>query len=157
MKLTSHLGFLHDLQATLEGRFVDRVIIPVPGSSAHKMTVVMAACERNGIQSLIVPDHAELLNAQPRCSFQLVTSIHVRKMNYKSASLTAEYQALPKVHPRETFVTSSGHFSRIGSIDVEKCNFPLHNRFSIRYTFRQTRILSAEVSATCVSHVSSLI
>lgn len=61
-----YLGGLQELSAVIETNLVDYVLICLSRDEVSKMPEVVSACERLGVQSLIVPDYFDLLPASPR-------------------------------------------------------------------------------------------
>ncbi|BFH11323.1 undecaprenyl-phosphate glucose phosphotransferase [Paenibacillus melissococcoides] len=59
------LGTLNDLDQLLNDKLVDEVIIALPLDAHHKFPDIIAACEKAGVRTLIIPDFFDYLPARP--------------------------------------------------------------------------------------------
>ncbi|MVP01466.1 undecaprenyl-phosphate glucose phosphotransferase [Paenibacillus lutrae] len=59
------IGTLDDLEETLQSKLIDEVIIALPLDVHHKFPRIIAACEKAGVRTLIIPDFFDYLPARP--------------------------------------------------------------------------------------------
>ncbi|MDT3428073.1 Undecaprenyl-phosphate glucose phosphotransferase [Paenibacillus forsythiae] len=59
------LGKLDELPSLLETMLIDEVILALPLDVHHKFPAIIAACERAGVRTLIIPDFFDYLPARP--------------------------------------------------------------------------------------------
>ncbi|AHV99267.1 undecaprenyl-phosphate glucose phosphotransferase [Paenibacillus sabinae] len=59
------LGKLDELPKMLETMLVDEVVLALPLDAHHKFSAIIAACERAGVRTLIIPDFFDYLPARP--------------------------------------------------------------------------------------------
>lgn len=60
------IGQLDDLQQVITTHLVDYAIISIPNQTSGLLYNILAMCEEHGVQSLIVPDYVNILQARPR-------------------------------------------------------------------------------------------
>ncbi|MGX4583417.1 undecaprenyl-phosphate glucose phosphotransferase [Paenibacillus chitinolyticus] len=59
------IGSLDDLDEILQDKLIDEVIIALPLDVHHKFPRIIAACEKAGVRTLIIPDFFDYLPARP--------------------------------------------------------------------------------------------
>lgn len=59
------LGSVRDLDRVLNEELVDEVVLALPLDAHHKYPKIIAACEKAGVRTLIIPDYFDYLPARP--------------------------------------------------------------------------------------------
>lgn len=64
-RLKPILGSVSDLHKVLNEKLVDEVVLALPLDAHHKYPEIIAACEKAGVRTLIIPDFFDYLPARP--------------------------------------------------------------------------------------------
>ncbi|SMF68336.1 Undecaprenyl-phosphate glucose phosphotransferase [Paenibacillus uliginis N3/975] len=64
-RLKPILGSVGDLHKVLNEKLVDEVVLALPLNAHHKYPEIIAACEKAGVRTLIIPDFFDYLPARP--------------------------------------------------------------------------------------------
>ncbi|WP_127594762.1 undecaprenyl-phosphate glucose phosphotransferase [Paenibacillus lautus] len=64
-RLKPILGSVSDLHKVLNEKLVDEVVLALPLNAHHKYPEIIAACEKAGVRTLIIPDFFDYLPARP--------------------------------------------------------------------------------------------
>ncbi|GIP00004.1 undecaprenyl-phosphate glucose phosphotransferase [Paenibacillus lautus] len=64
-RLKPILGSVSDLHKVLNENLVDEVVLALPLNAHHKYPEIIAACEKAGVRTLIIPDFFDYLPARP--------------------------------------------------------------------------------------------
>ncbi|KAA8999494.1 undecaprenyl-phosphate glucose phosphotransferase [Paenibacillus spiritus] len=59
------LGTIDDLPEILESQMIDEVVLALPLDVHHKFPIIIGACEKAGVRTLIIPDFFDYLPARP--------------------------------------------------------------------------------------------
>ena len=59
------LGTVDELESTLNRMMIDEVVLALPLNAHHKYPEIIAACEKAGVRTLIIPDFFDFLPARP--------------------------------------------------------------------------------------------
>lgn len=59
------LGTVDELASVLEREIIDEVVLALPLNAHHKYPRIIAACEKAGVRTLIIPDFFDFLPARP--------------------------------------------------------------------------------------------
>lgn len=59
------LGSVSDLDNVLNEKLIDEVVLALPLNAHHKYPEIIAACEKAGVRTLIIPDFFDYLPARP--------------------------------------------------------------------------------------------
>ncbi|MFC7679245.1 undecaprenyl-phosphate glucose phosphotransferase [Paenibacillus sp. GCM10028914] len=59
------LGTVDELASVLEREIIDEVVLALPLNAHHKYPKIIAACEKAGVRTLIIPDFFDFLPARP--------------------------------------------------------------------------------------------
>lgn len=145
------LGTLGELERKLKKLMIDEVILALPLDAHHKYPAIIAACEKAGVRTLIIPDFFDYLPARPYFdNFAGMPMINVREIPLDLMSnrlfkrlfdLVFSVLAIILTSPFMLVVAVGIKLTSSGPIIFKQERVGLNRRRFYMYKFRSMRVL----------------